>query len=77
MMEKIENKKAYFCKIMTNKCLDVLKSSRYKREQYIGPWNPEPLLLEKRLEFDPSEAIFTKRRNQYCLFTDDGIFNTG
>ena len=58
--QKIENKKAYFCKIMTNKCLDVLKSARYKREQYIGPWNPEPLSIEKRLELDPSELFLQK-----------------
>jgi RNA polymerase sigma-70 factor, ECF subfamily len=54
--EKIENKKAYLCKMMTNRCLDVLKSARYRREQYIGPWNPEPLLLEN----DPSEVIIQK-----------------
>lgn len=59
-VEKIENKKAYFCKIMTNKCLDVLKSSRYKREHYIGTWNPEPLFSEKRLELDPSELFLQK-----------------
>jgi RNA polymerase sigma-70 factor, ECF subfamily len=54
--EKIENKKAYLCKMMTNRCLDVLKSARHRREQYIGPWNPEPLLLEN----DPSEVIIQK-----------------
>lgn len=59
-VEKIENKKAYFCKIMTNMCLDVLKSSRYKREHYIGTWNPEPLFSEKRLELDPSELFLQK-----------------
>jgi RNA polymerase sigma-70 factor, ECF subfamily len=54
--EKIENKKAYLCKMMTNRCLDVLKSARHRREQYIGPWNPEPLLLEN----DPTEVIIQK-----------------
>jgi RNA polymerase sigma-70 factor, ECF subfamily len=54
--EKIENKKAYLCKMMTNRCLDLLKSARHRREQYIGPWNPEPLLLEN----DPSEVIIQK-----------------
>ena len=43
--QQIENKKAYLCKIMTNRCLDVLKSARYKREQYVGPWNPNPYYL--------------------------------
>lgn len=55
--ENINNKKAYLCKMMTNLCLDLLKSARYKREQYVGPWNPEPLSLEKIQEWDPSEMI--------------------
>ncbi|WP_114571932.1 RNA polymerase sigma-70 factor [Exiguobacterium flavidum] len=56
----VEFKKAYLCKMMTNRCLDVLKSARHKREQYIGPWNPEPLLLEKVQAFDPSEMLMQK-----------------
>lgn len=53
--QNIENKKAYLCKIVTNRCLDELKSARHKREQYIGPWNPVPLLLENTNDFDPAE----------------------
>jgi RNA polymerase sigma-70 factor, ECF subfamily len=40
--------------------LDVLKSSRHKRETYIGPWNPEPFLLDPSTEFDPPEAALRK-----------------
>ncbi|SFL71596.1 RNA polymerase sigma-70 factor, ECF subfamily [Gracilibacillus orientalis] len=58
--QEIENKKAYLCKMMTNRCLDVLKSARYKREQYVGPWNPEPLLLEQSHDFDPTEVVLQK-----------------
>ncbi|SHM73253.1 RNA polymerase sigma-70 factor [Gracilibacillus kekensis] len=58
--EDIDNKKAYLCKIMTNRCLDVLKSARYKREQYIGPWNPEPLLIDQPASYDPAESILQK-----------------
>lgn len=58
--EEIEHKKAYLCKMMTNRCLDVLKSARNKREQYVGTWNPEPLLLEKSLELDPSQVFLLK-----------------
>lgn len=53
-------KKAYLCKIMTNLCLDTLKSARYRREQYVGQWNPEPLFLEKLQAFDPSETLIQK-----------------
>lgn len=56
----VDNKKAYLCKMMTNRCLDLLKSARYKREQYVGPWNPEPLLLVETNDFDPSEIVLQK-----------------
>lgn len=56
----IDNKKAFLCRTMTNLCLDVLKSARVKREQYIGPWHPEPLLLEEPLLSDPSYATLAK-----------------
>lgn len=42
----VRNLKAYLCKIVTNRCLDYLKSSRNKREVYVGPWLPEPLLQD-------------------------------
>lgn len=58
--DNVEYKKAYLCKMMTNRCLDMLKSARHKRETYIGPWNPEPLLLEKIQAFDPSERLIQK-----------------
>ncbi|MFD2329149.1 RNA polymerase sigma factor SigJ [Cohnella sp. GCM10020058] len=40
----ILNLKAYLCKIVTNRCLDHLKSARRKRELYVGSWLPEPLV---------------------------------
>lgn len=58
-VETMENKKAYLCKMVTNRSLDVLKSARFKREQYVGPWNPEPLLIEL-VEGDPSEILLQK-----------------
>lgn len=54
--ELVDNKKAYLCKMMTNRCLDLLKSARHKREIYTGPWNPEPLMLEG----DPSEYVIQR-----------------
>ncbi|WP_243735176.1 RNA polymerase sigma-70 factor [Paenibacillus turpanensis] len=42
----IRNLKSYLCKMVTNRCLDFLKSSQNKREVYIGPWLPEPLLQD-------------------------------
>lgn len=41
--EQLEEPKAYFCKMVTNHCLNLMKSARKKREMYVGPWLPEPI----------------------------------
>ena len=41
--EKLTQPKAYLCKMVTNRCRDLQKSARIKREQYYGEWLPEPL----------------------------------
>ena len=35
---------AYLRRVVTRLCLDQLKSARRRRETYIGPWLPEPLV---------------------------------
>ncbi|WP_299742258.1 RNA polymerase sigma-70 factor [Rossellomorea sp. y25] len=55
--DQIENKKAYLCKIVTNRCLDLIRSSAKKREVYVGPWLPEPLLEVENSTNDPSQAF--------------------
>lgn len=34
----------YLSRIVTNLCLDRLKSAQARRERYVGPWLPEPLV---------------------------------
>lgn len=34
----------YLVRIVTRLCLDVLKSARHRREIYVGPWLPEPIV---------------------------------
>ncbi|WP_168120763.1 RNA polymerase sigma factor SigJ [Paenibacillus sp. HB172176] len=41
--ERLEEPKAYLCKMVTNHCLNLQKSARKKREMYVGPWLPEPI----------------------------------
>jgi RNA polymerase sigma-70 factor (ECF subfamily) len=36
--------KAWLTTVVTRLCLDRLKSARATREQYVGPWLPEPVL---------------------------------
>ena len=42
--EQIIEPDGWLVRTVTRLCLDVLKSSRIKREQYIGPWLPEPYI---------------------------------
>lgn len=42
----IQSPRAYLTTIATRLCLDRLKSARAAREQYVGPWLPEPVLTD-------------------------------
>jgi RNA polymerase sigma-70 factor (ECF subfamily) len=42
--EEVRSPKAYLSAVVTRLCIDFLKSARVKREVYVGPWLPEPLL---------------------------------
>jgi RNA polymerase sigma-70 factor (ECF subfamily) len=44
--ERIRSGKSYLCKIVTNRCIDRLRSSQKKRELYVGPWLPEPIVAD-------------------------------
>src|SRR3712207_215293 len=43
---EIASPRAFLRRIATRLCLDQLKSARARREQYVGPWLPEPLVPE-------------------------------
>lgn len=43
----IRSPKAFAATIVTRLCLDRLKSVRTTREEYIGPWLPEPVLTSE------------------------------
>jgi RNA polymerase sigma-70 factor (ECF subfamily) len=42
--DAVKNSKAFLSKTVTRLCLDRLKSARARRETYVGPWLPEPVL---------------------------------
>src|SRR6266849_5356199 len=42
--ETIHSLKAFLTTIITRLCMDQLHLSRRKREQYLGPWLPEPII---------------------------------
>jgi RNA polymerase sigma-70 factor (ECF subfamily) len=40
----VEDPRAYLVRVVTNTAIDRLRSARVRRESYVGPWLPEPLL---------------------------------
>ncbi|HEX2860355.1 MAG TPA: sigma-70 family RNA polymerase sigma factor [Lacunisphaera sp.] len=40
----VEEPRAYLTRIAARLCLDQLKSARVRRERYVGPWLPEPVV---------------------------------
>jgi len=58
--ENIENPKYYLTTIVTRLCLNVLNSARVQREEYLGPWLPEPILTDGRANLiNPAEQTMT------------------
>ncbi|MEU9181530.1 RNA polymerase sigma-70 factor [Streptomyces sp. NPDC048550] len=50
---QVADPKAYLTRIVSNLALERLRSTRYKRETYVGPWLPEPILTGG----DAAEAV--------------------
>lgn len=48
--QEIRSPKSYLTTIVTHLCLDKLKSAQQQREQYVGVWLPEPLLMTESEE---------------------------
>jgi len=51
--ETIDQPQAWLVRVTTRLCLDRLKSARARRETYVGPWLPEPLVED--VAVDPLE----------------------
>ncbi|PTM59438.1 sigma-70 family RNA polymerase sigma factor [Desmospora activa] len=62
-IDKISHVKAYLIKMTTNRCLNLLGSARHKREEYVGPWLPEPLLDQQQ----PADIIERNESISYAF----------
>jgi RNA polymerase sigma-70 factor (ECF subfamily) len=49
----VKSPKNYLATTVTRLCIDYLRSARVRREQYVGPWLPEPILTQQ----DPAEQV--------------------
>ena len=41
---------AFLRRTVVRLCLDVLKSARARREEYVGPWLPDPIIMDEPVE---------------------------
>lgn len=53
----IRDVRAFLTTVTTRLALDALRSARRRREEYVGPWLPEPLVDAAGLSNDGIEAI--------------------
>ncbi|GCF09801.1 RNA polymerase sigma-70 factor [Dictyobacter arantiisoli] len=59
--EIIHSLKAYLTTILTRLCIDQLELARRKRELYVGPWLPEPILTATTPDVvDPEKHVETE-----------------
>ncbi|MDL9937418.1 RNA polymerase sigma factor SigJ [Gordonia sp. ABSL1-1] len=47
-LDTVTDSRAYLAKIVTRQALNAIRSSSRRREDYVGPWLPEPILLDER-----------------------------
>ena len=45
-LTQVRDTKAYLAQLVTRQALNTLRSQARRREDYVGPWLPEPLLLD-------------------------------
>jgi RNA polymerase sigma-70 factor (ECF subfamily) len=50
--DAVREPEAFLRRVVTRLCLDHLKSARYRRETYVGPWLPEPVVEAAEDEID-------------------------
>jgi RNA polymerase sigma-70 factor (ECF subfamily) len=56
-VEEIRSPRAFLTTMVTRLCINFLQSARVQREQYLGPWLPEPI----RTDADTMSLIPNKR----------------
>lgn len=53
--DSVDVPEAWLTKVVANLCLNRLTSARARREQYVGPWLPEPIVVTA--DFGPLETV--------------------
>ena len=53
-LSTVRDTKSYLAQLVTRQALNALRARARRREEYVGPWLPEPLLLD---DHDPSTDV--------------------
>ncbi|WAC92646.1 RNA polymerase sigma-70 factor [Mycobacterium sp. Aquia_213] len=53
-LSTVHDTKSYLAQLVTRQALNALRAGARRREEYVGPWLPEPLLLDDQ---DPSTDV--------------------
>jgi RNA polymerase sigma-70 factor, ECF subfamily len=56
-LSTVQDTKAYLAQLVTRQSLNALRAQSRRREDYIGPWLPEPLLVETGNNTDASADV--------------------
>ena len=64
--EAIRNAEAFLTTVATRLAIDRLRSARARRETYVGPWLPEPLVVDLSAP-DPADVIAEAERLSLAL----------
>jgi RNA polymerase sigma-70 factor (ECF subfamily) len=56
-IDAIDDVRAWLVTVTTRRCLDQLRSARVRRESYVGPWLPEPIIEAAAIGVDPADRV--------------------
>jgi RNA polymerase sigma-70 factor (ECF subfamily) len=56
--EGVRSDRAFLSTVVTRLCLDRLKSAQVTREQYVGPWLPEPVRTDTQVDPESISLAF-------------------
>src|SRR5438105_2228328 len=54
---EVRETRAWLLRTLTRLCIDELRSARARRESYVGPWLPEPVLTGGGAAEDPLAVV--------------------
>ena len=67
--DEVREPRAWMTRVVTRLALDELRSARVRRETYVGPWLPEPLVAPVDEGADPADRVTLDDQVSLALLT--------